>query len=134
MTSLPDPVLKSPFPVVPGVGIGPFQLGMTPERIAEVCSQTGLKNEGAFRSGLHVEFSAGCAVRIEVAADIPLSLAGEPLTDPSNGNVQRLLDRILPPAPDWTERDGLVVLHWELSDTFVFSFLVYSQGFRNLPE
>ena len=127
------PALKGPFPVIPGVGIGPFLLGMTPERIAEVCSQTGLKNEGAFRSGLHVEFSEGCAVRIEVAADLSLSLAEEPLTDPSNGNVQRLLDKILPPAPDWTERDGLVVLHWELSDTFVFSFLVYSQGFRSLP-
>jgi len=119
---------------LPGVGIGPFLLGMSPESIEAACLETGLKNEGAFRSGLHVEFREGRAVRIEVAADLPLELAGERLTDRSDANVQQLLDRILPPAADWRERDGLTVLHWELSDTFVFSFIVYSPGRRNSPD
>ncbi len=130
MTAPPTPA-HQPFEILPGVGIGPFRLGMTPDELENVCREYGLRNEGAFRSGLHVEFQDGRATRIEVATDIGLSLAGEPLTDSSDANVQRLLATLLPLAADWREADGLVVLHWELSDTFAFSFMVYAPGHRH---
>jgi hypothetical protein len=89
-----------------------------------------MKNEGLLQSGLTVTFHAGRAVRVEMAADLPVSLAGERLTDTGDDNVRRLLDRLLPPARDWTERDGLVAFHWEFSDRFVCAIAVFAPGWR----
>jgi hypothetical protein len=122
-----------PYAILPGIGIGPLRLGMTEAAVDQICRDHGLRNEGAFRSGLHVAFHDGRATRIEFAADMGLSLAGETLIDTSNRNVRRLLESLAQPGPDWTEMDGLVVLHWELGDEFVFSFMVYAPGHRFPP-
>jgi hypothetical protein len=103
---------------------------MTEEEIDGLCRQYGLRNEGVFRGGLSVQFEEGRAVRIDVAWDVGVSLAGEPLTDNSDHNVRRLLATLAPPGEDWTEMDGLTVLHWESGDRNVFSFLVYAPGHR----
>ena len=119
------------FAVVPGIGIGPFRLGMTAEEIASLCDQFLLRNESAIDTGLYVEFHEGRAVQIQMAVGVGLSLAGEPVTDHSNENVRRLLSKIAPPKPHWTEMDGLVVLHWEYDSDPVFAFEVYAPGHRN---
>jgi hypothetical protein len=41
-----------PFEILPGVGIGPFRLGMTEHEIETICREYGLRNEGILRSGL----------------------------------------------------------------------------------
>jgi hypothetical protein len=122
--------LEPPYAIVPGAGIGPFRLGMTAEAIADVCRRTGLKNQGLMQSGLSIQFHDGRAVRIQMAADLPVSLGGERLDDTGDDTVCRLLDSISPPAADWTEREGLVAYHWEFSDRFVCAFLVYAPGWR----
>jgi hypothetical protein len=103
---------------------------MTPPEVEAACLEYGLRNEGAFKSGLCVEFQDDHAVRIEVTTEMGLSLAGEPLLDPSNANVERWLAKLSPNRRSWWESEGVVVLHWELSDEFVFSFMVYSAGHR----
>ena len=59
-----------------------------------------------------------------------LSLAGEALTDTSNGNVRRLLGSMIELGHDWTELEGLAVFHWEATDEEVFSFMVYAPDHR----
>jgi hypothetical protein len=130
MTTLPEAKSRPPFEVLPGIAIGPFRLGMTSDEVEEICREYGLKNEGVLRSGVGIEFHDGHATRIGVEWVVGLSLAGEPLTDNSDGNVRRLLAKIAPPGPDWTECEGLAIFHYELSDDFVFSFLVYAPGHR----
>jgi hypothetical protein len=103
---------------------------MTEEEIDGLCRQYDLRNEGVFRGGLSVEFEEERAVRIGVAWDVGVSLAGEPITDNSDDNVRRLLATLAPPGEDWTEMDGLAVFHWESGDRNVFSFLVYAPGHR----
>lgn len=119
-----------PFEILPGIGIGPFRLGMTESEIESLCRDFGLRNEGTVRSGLGIQFDAGKATRIEFEAVHPLSLAGEVLTDRSDANVRWLIARIAPEAPDWTEVEGLCISHYELSDDFVFAFMVYAPGYR----
>jgi hypothetical protein len=121
---------RPPFAILPGIGIGPFHLGMTEGEVDDLCREYGLRNEGTFNSGLYIEFQNERATQIELAADMGLSLAGEPLRDTSNRNVRRLLATMARPGPDWTEMDGLVVSHWELGDDFVFAFRVYAPGHR----
>jgi hypothetical protein len=124
---------RPPFAILPGIGIGPFRLGMTEGEVDDLCREYGLRNERVYDSGLYIEFENGRATRIEFAAHMGLSLAGEPLmqmSDWSNRNVRRLLITMAPPGPDWTEMDGLVVHHWERRDDPVFSFLVYAPGHR----
>jgi hypothetical protein len=122
--------VRPPFAILPGIGIGPFRLGMSEGEGDDLCRAYGLRNTGAFNSGLSIEFENGRATQITFAADMGLSLAGEPLTDTSNCNVRRLLATMAPPGPDWTEMDGLVVFHWEFGDDFVFAFMVYAPGHR----
>ncbi len=125
---------RAPFAILPGIGIGPFRLGMTEEEVNDLCREYGLRNEGAYNSGLYIGFENGRATQIEFTADKGLSLAGKPLmqwSDRSNRNVRRLLATMAPPGPDWTELDGLVVHHWERSDESVFSFFVYAPGHRS---
>jgi hypothetical protein len=124
---------RRPFAILPGIGIGPFRLGMTEGEVEDLCREYGLRNEGTYNSGLYIEFETGRATQIQFAAHMGLSLAGEPLMqtcDRSNRNVRRLLFIMVPPGPDWTEMDGLVVHHWERRDEPVFSFLVYAPGHR----
>lgn len=125
---------RPPFPILPGIGIGPFRLGMTEGEVDDLCREYRLRNEGAYHSGLFIGFENGRATQIEFAAHMGLSLAGEPLMqwdDRCNRNVRRLLATLAPPGPDWTEMDGLVVFHWERRDEPVFSFMVYAPGHRN---
>lgn len=126
--------VRPPFEILPGVGIGPFRLGMTERELEDLCCEYGLRNEGAFTSGLSIVCENGLAVQITFAAHMGLSLAGEPLmhwSDLDNQNVRRLLGTLAPPGPDWTEMDGLVVHHWERRDEPVFAFLVYAPGYRS---
>src|SRR6185503_15474248 len=80
-----------PFAIVPGVGIGPFRLGMTEADADAMCHDYGLRNASAFESGCRIAFADGRATQIEFTSNMGLSLAGEALTDTSNGNVRRLL-------------------------------------------
>ncbi len=124
---------RAPFAILPGIGIGPFRLAMREGEVDNLCREYGLRNEGAYNSGLSIGFENGRTTRIEFAADMGLSLAGEPLMhwdDRDNCNVRRLLNTMAPPGLDWTEMDGLVVTHWERGDEPVFSFLVYAPGHR----
>lgn len=130
MTAPRAPLSHPPFEIRPGIGIGPFRLGMTQDEIAALCRQYGLDNEGAVRSGLRIEFHGGRATNIEFEAVHPLSLAGEVLTDRSDANVRRLMARIAPEASDWREAAGLFISHHEFSDDFVFAFMVYAPGYR----
>lgn len=124
---------RPPFAILPGIGIGPFRLGMTEGEVDDLCREYGLRNKGAYNSGLYIGFENGRATRIEFAADMGLSLAGEPLMhwdDRCNPNVRRLLATMAPPGPNWKELDGLFVHHWERDDESVFSFRVYAPGHR----
>jgi hypothetical protein len=126
---------RAAFEIEAGAGIGPFRLGMAPDAVDALCREHGLRNEGVSHSGLHIEFHDQRAVRIEIAAALPeihLSIGGELLTDTSDALVQRLLAAVPSPGSSWREREGLAVFHWELSDDFVFSFMVYSPGYRHL--
>jgi hypothetical protein len=124
---------RPPFEILPGIGIGPFRLGMTEGEVDDLCREYGLRNEGAHISGLSIEFENGRATQIQFAAYMGLSLAGEPLmhwSDRSNRNVRRLLATMAPPGPNWMEMDGLVVSHWDSWDESVFAFMVYAPGHR----
>ncbi len=124
---------RPPFEILPGIGIGPFRLGMTEGEVDDLCREYGLRNEGAYKYGLFIEFENGRATQIMFAAHMGLSLAGEPLmhwSDRCNRNVRRLLATMAPPGPDWKEMDGLKVFHWERTDESVFSFMVYAPGHR----
>lgn len=124
---------RRPFEILPGIGIGPFRLGMTEGEVDDLCREHGLRNEGSWNSGLFIKFENERATQIEFRADMGLSLAGEPLMhwdDRRNPNVRRLLAAMAPPCPDWKEMDGLVVFHWECCDVSVFSFRVYAPGHR----
>ena len=125
---------RAPFAILPGIGIGPFRLGMTEGEVDDLCREYGLRNEGVANSGLGIGFENGRAMQIMFAAHMGLSLAGEPLmhwSDRCNRNVRRLLTTIAPPGPDWTEMDGLFVGHWERMDESVFMFMVYAPGHRS---
>ena len=119
------------YEIVPGVGIGPFRLGMTEAEIAAICREHGLQNDGVIHGDLGVEFEDDHAVRITASCNLALSIGREQLTDSSDENVQRLLALLAPPGKDWTEMAGLMVFHWEFSDTFVFAFMVYAPGHRD---
>ena len=125
---------RAPFAILPGIGIGPFRLGMTEGEVDDLCREYGLRNEGAYNSGLHIEFENGRATRIEFTAIMGLSLAGKPLmqtSDWDNRNVRRLLATMAPPGPNWMEMDGLVACHWDSWDEPVFAFRVYAPGHRS---
>lgn len=122
--------MRPPFAILPGIGIGPFRLGMTKREVNALCRKYGLPSDAPFHFGLNFTFENGRAIRIEFPAYLGLSLAGEPLIDLSNDNVRRLLASMAPPGPDWTEMDGLVVCHWDSKSEPVFSFMVYAPGHR----
>jgi hypothetical protein len=79
--------------------------------------------------GLYVEFAADKAVRIEVSADIGLSLAGQSLVDSSDANVEPWFATLPGRRSAW-EAEGVAAFHWESSDTYISVFLVYSPGYR----
>ena len=130
MTTPPNPRSHPPFEIRPGSGIGPFRLGMTTDEVEAICRRYGLMNEGTIRSGLGIYFQDGRATQIEIEAVHSLCLAGEVLTDRSDANVRRLIAKIAPEATDWTELEGLLITHYELSDDYVFAFRVYATGHR----
>jgi hypothetical protein len=124
---------RAPFAILPGIGIGPFRLGMTEGEVDDLCREYGLRNEGAPKSGLGIEFENGRATQIQFAAYMGLSLAGEPLMhwdDWCNRNVRRLLATMAPPGPDWRRMDGLIASHWDRWDEPVFAFRVYAPEHR----
>jgi hypothetical protein len=63
-----------------------------------------------------------------------LSLADEPVDEGYNEHVKRLLAKVVPPGPDWTEMEGLAVSHWNSRSEPVFAFMVYAPGYRFLPN
>jgi len=120
--------------------VGPLRLGMTKEEVERVCQEHRIGHSGATGpDGLQVDFHAGRATRIEILAEYPfarLSLAGQVLPDVSDETIRRLLAKIIPLPGNWTEPEasGLAVFHWELSDTFVFSFRLFLPGYRTIRE
>ena len=123
----------APFEITPGVGIGPFRIGMTSAEIETICRQYGWKTGGGvLKDGLLVEFRDGRAIRITLSAEmVSLSIAGEELMDLSDEHVRYRLSSIVRHGDDWTEADGLTVFHWEASDHTVFAFMVYAPGHRD---